>query len=235
VDGVLASFGGAESGIQDLLGALNVLLTNTSRPDSIPSTLLSLQRLLDTLPDLLAPIAPSVDALGEQVGQEITQVSGAARHLLEDMNAALAENRAGLRRLIGELNATMDDTRRTMAAAHALIQTDTGAVPAMLRDLRRLVEDIQKDREIMVARVEKLMTDMDAVVVRNDRNLFTTIENLRDMSAHLEAAAELVRTNPATLVWGKRSQDQTHVEPAVDAAHKRLKDRGRVGRYDRVR
>jgi len=140
-----------------------------------------------------------------------------------------------LRRLIGELNATMDDTRRTMAAAHALMQTDTGAVPAMLRDLRRLVKDIQKDRETMITRVEKLMTDMDAVVLRNDRNLFTTIENLRDMSAHLEAAAELVRTNPATLVWGKRSQDQTQVEPAVDAAHKRLKDRGHVGRYDRVR
>jgi ABC-type transporter Mla subunit MlaD len=235
VDGVLASFGGAESGIQDLLGALNGLLTNTSRPDSIPSTLLSVQRLLETLPGLLAPIAPAVDALGEQVGQEITQVGGTARHLLEDVNATLAENRAGLRRLIGELNATMDDTRRTMAAAHALMQTDTGAVPAMLRDLRRLVEDIQKDREMMVARVEKLMTDMDAVVVRNDRNLFTTIENLRDMSAHLEAAAELVRTNPATLVWGKRTQDQTQAAPAVDAAHKRLEDRGRVGRYDRVR
>jgi ABC-type transporter Mla subunit MlaD len=235
VDGVLASFGGAESGIQDLLGALNMLLTNTSRPDSIPSTLLSMQRLLDTLPGLLAPIAPSVDALGEQVGQEIAQVSGTARHLLEEVNATLAENRAGLRRLIGELNATMDDTRRTMAAAHTLLQTDTGTVPAMLRDLRRLVEDIQKNRETMVVRVEKLVRDMDALVVRNDRNLFTTIENLRDMSAHLEAAAELVRTNPATLVWGKRTQDQTQVAPAVDAAHKRLKDRGRVGRYDRVR
>jgi ABC-type transporter Mla subunit MlaD len=235
VDGVLAAFGGAESGIQDLLGALNGLLTDTSRPDSIPSTLLSMQRLLDTLPGLLAPIASAVDALGEQVGQEITQVSGTARHLLEDVNATLAENRAGLRRLIGELNATMDETHGTMAAAHALMQTDTGAVPALLRDLRRLVEDIQKNRETMVVQVEKLVRDMDAVVVRNDRNLFTTLENLRDMSAHLEAAAELVRTNPATLVWGKRGQDQTQVAPAVDADHKRLKDRGRVGRYDRVR
>jgi ABC-type transporter Mla subunit MlaD len=235
VDGVLASFGGAESGIQDLLGALNMLLTDASRPDSIPNTLLSMQRLLDTLPGLLAPIAPSVDALGKQVGQEITQVSGTTRHLLEEVNATLAENRAGLQHLIGELNAAMDETRRTMAAAHALMQTDTGAVPAMLRDLRRLIEDIQKNRETMVVRVEKLVRDMDAVVVRNDRNLFTTIENLRDMSAHLEATAELVRTNPATLVWGKRTQDQTQVAPAVDAAHKRLKDRGRVGRYDRVR
>jgi ABC-type transporter Mla subunit MlaD len=177
VDGVLASFGGAESGIQDLLGALNMLLTDASRPDSIPNTLLSMQRLLDTLPGLLAPIAPSVDALGKQVGQEITQVSGTARHLLEEVNATLAENRAGLQHLIGELNAAMDETRRTMAAAHALMQTDTGAVPAMLRDLRRLIEDIQKNRETMVVRVEKLVRDMDAVVVRNDRNLFTTIED----------------------------------------------------------
>ncbi|MDH3599150.1 MAG: MlaD family protein [Candidatus Tectomicrobia bacterium] len=235
VDGVLASFGGAEGGIQDLVGALHVLLTDASSPDSIPGTLLSMQRLFDTLPGLLAPIAPSVDALGERVGQEITQVSGTAQHLLKDVNATLAENRTGLRRLIGELNATMDDMRRTMAAAQALMQTDTGAVPAMLRDLRRLIEDIQKNREMMVARVEKLVTDMDAVVVRNDRNLFTTIENLRDMSVHLEAAAELVRTNPAILVWGKRAQDQTQVAPAVDAARQLLKDRGRVGRYDRVR
>lgn len=235
VDGVLASFGGAESGIQDLLGALNGLLTDTSRPDSIPSTLLSMQQLLDTLPGLLAPIAPSVEALGEQVGHEITQVSGTTRHLLEAVNATLAENRAGFRRLIGELNATMDDTRRTMAAAHALMQTDTGAVPAMLRDLRHLIEDIQQNRAMLVTQVEKLVTDMDAVVVRNDRNLFTAIENLRDMSAHLEAAAELVRTNPAILVWGNRSQEQTPVAPAVDATRQRFKDRGRMGRYDRVR
>ena len=235
VDGVLASFGGAQSGVQDLMGALNALLTDASRPDSIPGTLLSAQRLLDTLPGLLAPIAPSVDALGDRVGEEITQVSGSARHLLEDVNATLAENRSGLRRLIGELNATMDETRRTMAAAHTLVQTDTGAVPAMLQELRSLIENIQKNREMMVARMEKLVTDMDAVVVRNDRNLFTLIENLRDMSAHLEAAAELVRTNPAILVWGKRAQDQTQVAPAVNAADKLLKDRGRVGRYDRVR
>jgi hypothetical protein len=192
------------------------------------------QRLFDTLPGLLAPIAPSVDALGERVGQDITEVSDTARHLLDDVKTTLAENRTGLRRLIGELNVTIDDTRRTMAAAHALMQTDMGAVPVMLQELRSLIENIQTNREMMVARVEKLVTDMDAVVVRNDRNLFTTIENLRDMSAHLEAAAELVRTNPALLVWGKRSQDQTQVAPVVDATRQLLKDRGRVGRYDRV-
>jgi ABC-type transporter Mla subunit MlaD len=235
VDGVLASFGGTESGVQDLIGALHLLLTDTSRPNSIPSTLLNVQRLFETLPGLLAPIAPSVDALGEQVGQEVTQVSGTARNLLKDVNDTLAENRAGLQRLVGELNATLDDTRRAMAAAQILMQPDTGAVPAMLRDLRRLVEELQKDRETLVARTEKLVTDMDAVIVRNDRNLFTTIEGLRDMSAHLEAAAELVRTNPAILVWGKRAQDQTQVAPAVDATLQRLKDRGHVGRYDRVR
>jgi phospholipid/cholesterol/gamma-HCH transport system substrate-binding protein len=234
VDGVLTAFSGAEGGIQELIGALNVLLTDTSRPDSIPSTLLRVQRLFDTLPGLLAPIAPSVDALGERVGQDITEVSDTARHLLDDVKTTLAENRTGLRRLIGELNVTIDDTRRTMAAAHALMQTDMGAVPVMLQELRSLIENIQTNREMMVARVEKLVTDMDAVVVRNDRNLFTTIENLRDMSAHLEAAAELVRTNPALLVWGKRSQDQTQVAPVVDATRQLLKDRGRVGRYDRV-
>ena len=235
VDGLLASVGGAGSGMQELLDSLQILLTDTSRPDSIPSTLLSVQRSLDTLPLVIMPVAESIELLSQAVKEEITLVGASARTLLADINGTLAENRAGLQRLVGELNTTMDDTQRTMAAAHTLLQSDNGDVPMFLRDMRGLIEGIQQNRQMMATRLEKLLVDVDEVVVQSDRNVYVTIENLRDMSAHLEAAAELVRANPAILIWGKDDEKKDRTAPAVGAGSQPLRDRGRVGRYDRVR
>ena len=86
-----------------------------------------------------------------------------------------------------------------------------------------------------MAQIEKVLTDLDTVVVQNDRNLFVTIENLRDMSAHLEAAAEIVRTNPAVMVWGHQGEPGPQVSPVAGSGPQPLQGRGRIGRYDRVR
>ncbi len=235
VDGLLASFGGAGGGMQELVESLQTLLTDTSRAESIPSTLLSVQRSLDALPAVVMPVTESIELLSQTVQQEVTTIGAATRTLLADINGTLSENRAGLQRLLSELNTTMDDTQLAMAAVHTLLQSDQGDVPMFLRDMRGLIAGIQQNRKVVAARLEKLLVDVDEVVVQGDRNLYMTIENLRDMSAHLEAAAELVRANPAILIWGKDDKEPSQAMPAVGAKGQPLRDRGRVGRYDRVR
>jgi hypothetical protein len=71
-------------------------------------------------------------------------------------------------------------------------------------------------------------------VVQNDRNIYLTIEHLRDMTTNLEATSELVRTNPAVLLWGHRGHDGSGVVPASGRGDQELQDRGRIGRYDRA-
>ncbi len=58
--------------------------------------------------------------------------------------------------------------------------------------------------------------------------------NLRDMTANLEATSELLRANPAVILWGNRGNnlELNHTSLQHDQV---LQDRGRMGRYDRVR
>jgi hypothetical protein len=73
----------------------------------------------------------------------------------------------------------------------------------------------------------------DGVVLQNDRNLYVTMENLRLATDNLKAASQLLRANPAVLLWGNRSPNNTG-PPNATPGDLLLQDRGRVGRYDRA-
>jgi hypothetical protein len=140
-----------------------------------------------------------------------------------------------VRELVDKLNVTMDETHRLMRAANTLLETSQRQVPALLSDMRNLIAGVQESRETVMAGTEKLLTDLDAILVENDRNLFMTLENMRELSHHLEAAAEQVRANPAVLIWGRRGGNRNGSSTPTGNNPQLLQDRGRMGRYDRVR
>lgn len=235
LDGLLASLSGVEGGVQELLPAVKALLVDTSRSDSLPTTLANVNRLLSNLQPVLTRLATTGNDLLQQVQQELTITSDKAGRVLQGVDATIAENRPGIQRLLGELNATLLEARHTMDATRTLLEASKGELATLTQDVHGLIESVQESRRVLAARAQKLLADLDEVIVQNDRNIYTTIENLRDMTEHLEATAELVRANPAVILFGRRNRDGDGIVPTSSQSNHFLQDRGRIGRYDRGR
>lgn len=236
LEGLMAAFSGPQGGVDDLLTSLRALLTDTSRPDSIPSTLTKINSILGELQPHLTTLARSGTDLMQHVQQEVGSLSGQAGKVLQGLDGTLAENRPGLRRLVSEMNTTMAELQRTVETTRGLLERSLGDIPQLTQSVQVLVEGVQKNVQTMTARVNQLLSGLDEVVVENDRNIYTTVENLRDVTANLEAITEMVRANPAVLLWGARGNDETSaVKPASLQRATVLQDRGRMGRYDRIR
>ncbi len=152
---------------------------------------------------------------------------------MAQLDETVAENCAGFKDLVRDLNATLADTRQALNAAHVLLAKSQTRIPETIDHLQALISGIQENRRQLTSRLDKLLVNMDSVVVQNDRNLYETIENLRYISEHLEATAEMVRANPAVVIWGRRGDDTGPRETNPPA--QTLGDRGRIGRYDRER
>jgi ABC-type transporter Mla subunit MlaD len=235
LDGLFASLSGTEGGVQDLLPAVQALLLDTSRPDSIPATLANVNRLLSELQPVLTRLATTGNDLLQQAQQELVSTSDKAGRVLQGIDVTIAENRSGLRRFIGDLNTTLVEAQRTIETTRTLLDVSKGELATLMQNTRNLIEGIQENRKELSARAQQLLTDLDEMIVQNDRNIYATIENLRDTTAHLEATAELVRANPAVLLFGRRTRDGDGLVPTSSQSDHFLQDRGRIGRYDRGR
>jgi phospholipid/cholesterol/gamma-HCH transport system substrate-binding protein len=233
LDGLFEAFAGTGGDVAGLFTAEQQLLADDSQPNSLPSILASLQHLLTVLPSYLPSLMTTVETLAQQTQQDITSISQSAKALLAQLDETVAENRAGLKHLIRDLSITLDDTRQALNTAQSLLSESQTRLPQTLDHLQALLRGIQENREDLAARLDELLAHMDSVVVQNDRNVFETIENLRQMTDHLEATAKLVRANPAVVLWGKRGKASTQREQCSPI--ETLQDRGRIGRYDRVR
>lgn len=233
LDGLLASTSDLPGGLDTLLSGLQTLLTDTSRPDSIPSTLANLNRLLVELQPRLTTLTTSGDDFLHHLEKEVTSTSGAAQRTLQTMDATIAENRPGIQHLVKELNTTLADVRHTMATTRDLLTSSKGDLLALLQSTQQLVDGLQGSMGTLLAHVDKLLADADEVVLQNDRNLYQTVENLRDMTDNLKATSQLLRANPAVILWGNRG---THADlnPTSLQRDQVLQDRGRMGRYDQI-
>ena len=233
LDALFETFAGSDMDIAGLLTAVQTLLADESQANSIPNVLASLQRLLEALPPYLPALMTTIETLAQQVQQDVASTSQSAKALLTQLDETVAENRTGLKHLVDDLNSTLDDTRQALRAAQSLLVKSQTSIPQTLDHLQELIGGIQENRRQLTDRLDTLLANMDATVVQNDRNLYETIENLRQMTEHLEATAELVRANPAVVIWGRRGDANDQPEPRQPI--RALQDRGRIGRYDRVR
>ncbi|MEE9533518.1 MAG: MlaD family protein [Acidimicrobiia bacterium] len=235
LEGMLASLSGVPAGVDTLLGALQTLLTDASRPDTIPATLAAMNRLLHDLQRHSDTLTTTSTDLLQRVQREIVSTTGKARRTLETLDATITENRPGIQRFVNGLNTTLVEVRRTVDATGEFLEAGKGDIVVLLQSVHHLVEGIEERGEVLLTRAEKLLVDVDEMVVQNDRNIFVSIENVRDMTANLRAASELVRANPAVLLWGNRGKKSLNQANTSLQRTGVLQDRGHMARYDRVR
>lgn len=234
LEGLMASFASG-GGLHEFITATTSLLTDTSQPHSLPTTLANVNLLLRDLQTRFTALVSTGTLLLEETQKEMEQVGEKADQVLTHADATIRENRTGLRQLVVELNRALVDVQRTMTTAHTFLGDSQEGLASVMQEIRQLLQNIQHDRATLAERAEKLLADMDALLAHNDRNVYAAIRDLRATMARLKDAAELVRANPAVLIWGNRQSGNTQTEHATDQGTLGLEGRGRIGRYGRIR
>lgn len=252
VEGLVASFSGTGGGLKEITDSLRTLLMDTTDPNSLPTTLGSLRQLVEDLRPRLAEVSIALTALLVQVKDEVKAASSKAVTTLNTLDSTVAENRAGLQRAVTALNTTLGQAQKTLkntqtlvdstkgdvtkvlTSVHKLSETTRGDTATLLASMHNLSETLRRDTETTLEQLQQVLVHADALLLQNNRNVFTTVENLRDSTDNLKAATRQVRSNPAVLVWGNGKQQDTDLANGYPTNTRTLQDRGRVGRYDRV-
>ena len=239
VEGIVASLTGP-GGVGELSGALRSLM-DPAGEQSVPATLGSLRHLLEDLRPRLFELTGMLQEVLISAQQNIASTSDKAGRTLEGLDTAITENSTELKRLIrefhaslGEFNKTMTATQKTLATASTILNTTQGDAKKLLVSLQDLSGNLQRRTEETLTALHRVLVHVDEIIAHNDRNLYTSIEYLRDATENLRATARQVRMNPSVLLWGNGNQKEPDAPNGADAATRILQDRGRVGRYDKL-
>jgi phospholipid/cholesterol/gamma-HCH transport system substrate-binding protein len=241
VEGIVASLSSATGGLGDLSGALRGLLTDTTGEVSVPATLGSLRQLLEELRPRLLELTGALQAFVASAQQDVASTSDKAERTLGHLDTAVADMSSELKRLmqevhvsLGEVNKTLSGAQKTLATAKTALDSTQGDAKKLLVSLRDLTGNLQRHTDATLASLQHLLVRVDEVIAHNDRNLYTSVENLRDAAEHLKATARQVRTNPSVLLWGISGQKEPDALSGSDTPTRALQDRGRIGRYDKL-
>lgn len=241
VEGIVASLAGVGGGFGELSEALRSLLSDISQDQSLLLTLRSLRQMLDEVRPHLLDLSVALKGFLGSAQHDLAATSDRAGRTLARLDTAVTENSAELKRLMRELRASLGEVNKTLTAAHKALATakttlDTiqGDTARLLVSLRDLSGGLQRSTQATLAELQRLLAQVEQVIAHNDRNLYTSVEHLRDTAANLKAASRQVRANPSVLLWGTGAQPEPETLSASDATTRALQDRGRVGRYDRL-
>ena len=239
IEGLVASLTGP-GGVGELSGALRTL-TDPAGEQSLPATLGSLHQLLEDLRPRLLELTGMLKELLISTQQHIASTSDKAGRTLERLDSAITENNTALQRLIGEFhtslgefNKTMTATQKTLATATTVLNTTQGDTKKLLVSLQDLSGNLQRRTEETLTVLHRVLVHVDEIIAHNDRNLYTSVEYLRDATENLKATTRQIRANPSVLLWGNSNQKEPDTPSGSDATTRILQDRGRVGRYDKL-
>ena len=240
IEGIVASLAGLGGGVGELSGALRGLM-DPAGEQSIPVTVGSLRQLLEDLRPRLFELTGMLQEFLVSAQQNIASTSGKAEHTLGRLDTVITENSAELKRLIreihtslGEVNKTMTATQKTLATATTVLTTTQGDAKKLLVRLQDLSGHLQRGTEETLTVLHRVLVHVDEIMAHNERNLYTSVEYLRDTAENLKATTRQVRMNPSVLLWGNGNQKAPDAPNGIDAATRILQDRGRVGRYDKL-
>ncbi|MBM3223611.1 MAG: MCE family protein [Candidatus Tectomicrobia bacterium] len=241
VEGIIASFAGAGGGLDELSMALRGLLVDTSREQSLPATLGSARRFIEELRPHLLELTEALQTLATHAQRQLHTTGEQAGRTLTQLDTAVADNSAELKRLIralhttlGEVNRTMATAQKTLGTATTVLTTTQGDAKKLLGQVRELTTSVQRSTEDTLTQLQRVLARVDEVIAQNNRNLYTSVEHLRDTAEHLKAATRQVRNNPSVLLWGNGGQKEPEAPREADTTLRVLQDRGRVGRYDKL-
>src|SRR5215813_5199462 len=240
VEGIVASLTGLGGGIGELSGALHVLADPTGA-QSIPATLGSLHQLLEELRPHLFELTDMLKEFLVSAQQNIASTSDKAGRTLGHLDAAITDNSTELKRLIGELHASLGEVNKTMTAAQKTLAIATTAITTTQGDAKKLLVSLQdlsgnlqrRTAETLTV-LHRVLVHVDEIIAQNDRNLYMSVEYLRDATENLKATVRQIRMNPSVLLWGNGNQKAPDAPNGSDATTRILQDRGRVGRYDKL-
>ena len=240
VEGIVASLAGLGGGVGELSAALHVL-TDPAGAQSVPATMGSLRQLLEDLRPRLFELTDMLKEFLVSAQQNIASTSDKAERTLGHLDTAIIENSTELKRLIGELHAslgevnkTMTATQKTLATASTAITTTQGDAKKLLVSLQDLAGNLQRSTAETLTVLHRVLVHVDELIAQNDRNLYMSVEYLRDATENLKAVTRQVRANPSVLLWGNGNQKAPDAPNGSDATTRILQDRGRVGRYDKL-
>jgi len=240
VEGIVASLAGLGGGVGELSEALHVL-TDPAGAQSVPATMGSLRQLLEELRPRLFELTDMLKELLVSTQQNIASTSDKAERTLGHLDTAIIENSTELKRLIGELHAslgevnkTMTATQKTLATASTAITTTQGDAKKLLVSLQDLAGNLQRSTAETLTVLHRVLVHVDELIAQNDRNLYMSVEYLRDATENLKATVRQIRANPSVLLWGSGNQKAPDAPNGSDATTRILQDRGRVGRYDKL-
>jgi ABC-type transporter Mla subunit MlaD len=241
VEGIIASLSGFGSGFGELSEQLRGLLGDVSEDHSLAMAIRNLRQLLEELRPHLLELTVTLNDFLLSAKQDIGSTSVRAGRTLEGVDRAVAETSTELKRLMRELHTSLGEVKKTMVAAQqtlatakTLLNTTQGDMTRLLVSLRDLSGNLQRSTEETLAGLQRTLAHVDEVVAHNDRNLYMTVEHLRDAAADLKATTRQVRMNPSVLLWGSGGQQESDARSTSDATMRALQDRGRVGRYDKL-
>jgi ABC-type transporter Mla subunit MlaD len=248
VEGLVAAFTGVGGGLGEIKNALHGLLDDRGQATSLPMVLGSLRQLLeelrprlftliDALQVLVASTQQTVTTTGATAGQTLARLDTTLMHL----DTAVADNSVELQRLmravhtsLSEVNKTLTVAQKTLITATTALNTTQGDTAKLLTSLRTLSGDVQRGLAETLTSVQHVLKQVETVIAQNDRNLYSSIEALRDTAEQLKATVRQVYANPSVLLWGPGSQKAPESLGGVDPTTRVLQDRGRVGRYDKL-
>ena len=135
--------------------------------------------------------------------------------------------------VLGELQETVKAAREPLTRT---LKSTEELTSHLTKDADHLTEKLSKTLDELSARLQKtgdaldqVLRDSDAVIVRNNTNLYETLRGLRDTTHHLELAAKRIRANPSLLLFG--GPETPEELRKADETELRLK--GRARRYDK--
>ena len=128
----------------------------------------------------------------------------------------------------------MTAAQKTLATATTVLNTTQGDAKKLLVSLQDLTGNLQRRTEETLSALHRVLVRVDEIIAHNERNLYTSLEYLRDATENLRATARQVRMNPSVLLWGSGTQKEPDAPNNSDATTRILQDRGRVGRYDKL-
>ncbi len=156
--------------------------------------------------------------------------------ILSESRALLATANEQVKRIADVAARTAERTEKVLGEVEGAVKESRAPLASALRSAEELPARLLKTVDETAARLHKtadgldrLLADLDGVVVQNNRNLYETIRGLRDTAHHLELAARRIRANPSVVLFGA---DETPEElRRADETELRLK--GRARRYDK--
>ncbi len=210
-----------------LLAALGGIDTFLERGEEMARRLSSMLQHLDqlltpgagraSLPGLLEDLH-GMSLAGSDAAQETKSFIKESRQMLQTWNPKLKEVLESSQKMLDQSLALLKQWEETTKELRPRLLKTLGTGDQLLTDLGA---DLKKARK----KVDGLLDRVDDILVRNDRDLFLLLHNLRVAAEEMKLAIARIKADPSQILFGG-SEDPEAAEAAAKKSLQRSLDQG---------